>query len=405
MAIFEGNDTADKLNELMDTCNSFSVAVAWITDNHVYRKLKDNRNKIDNLVIGCDFFNTSPTVLSDIFKEDALNSVTRILEPSNNTFHPKLYFFEFDDKWKAVIGSTNMTRSAFQNNIEMTCSIGGEKGSDSYLKIKAFIDREYNRGIELKREFIDDYAYKYHRFKRLNRAAQQPEPDRIRAPAINLKNIMTIDFRTYFEMVSNDSLNSLQMRLNLLSVASQLMQEGFENLNEIKRKCIAGTVTLNQLKKYNDEELIEIEWGLFGNVTAAGNFMHAVIHNYNAIGEALEHIPNHGNIVENNYNDFKESFIQIFNGTNRPNQFAGATRLLSMKRPDYFLSLNKANTRKLRTHLGIVGITFQSYWDKFVVPIMHAPWWKDSHGQLTDENMLSCYNGRVAMLDAILYEA
>jgi hypothetical protein len=63
MAIFEGNDTADKLNELMDTCNRFSVAVAWITDNHVYRKLKDNRKKIDNLVIGCDFFNTSPTVL------------------------------------------------------------------------------------------------------------------------------------------------------------------------------------------------------------------------------------------------------------------------------------------------------------------------------------------------------
>jgi hypothetical protein len=316
-----------------------------------------------------------------------------------------LYYFEFDDKWKAVIGSTNMTRSAFQNNIELTCSIGGEEGSDSYRKIKSFIGREYKRGIDLTKEFIDDYQYKYHRFKRLTRAAQQPEPDRIRVPAINLKKIMTVDFRTYFEMVSNDSFNSLQMRLNLLSKASQLMQEGFGNLDEIKRKCIAGTVTINQLREYNDEELSEIGWGYFGNVTAAGYFTRAVIHNYEAIGEALEYIPNEGIIVERNYNEFSESFIGIFNGTGRPNQFAGATRLLSMKRPDYFLSLNNANTRKLREHLGIVGITFQSYWDKFVVPIMQAPWWKDTNGQLTDENMLSCYNGRVAMLDAILYEA
>ena len=82
---------------------------------------------------------------------------------------------------------------------------------------------------------------------------------------------------------------------------------------------------------------------------------------------------------------------------------ATATRLLAMKRPDYFVCVDSKN-RKGLCHAFLVptSVTLDDYWESFCMRIQQAAWWLVPEPKGTLER--SVWRGRAAFLDALFYE-
>jgi len=59
----------------------------------------------------------------------------------DNAFHPKLYIFKHDNKISVIIGSSNLTRSAMESNIEANLLIEGEPSESAILALTDYFDR------------------------------------------------------------------------------------------------------------------------------------------------------------------------------------------------------------------------------------------------------------------------
>jgi hypothetical protein len=82
---------------------------------------------------------------------------------------------------------------------------------------------------------------------------------------------------------------------------------------------------------------------------------------------------------------------------------AGATRLVCMKRPDYFVSVNSrsaANLAKLLTVLESELSDVSKYWDTVIAPMMMTPWWTEDRP--SDATQAEVWNFRAALLDVLV---
>ena len=121
--------------------------------------------------------------------------------------------------------------------------------------------------------------------------------------------------------------------------------------------------------------------------------------NHKIISDALDCIPLKGDIIRSNYDDFCRNYEKL------PKRcgFGGATRLLSMKRPDYFICLNSKNRNRLKNDFKISSvINLNNYWEEVIERIMDSNWWDSPKpSNLSD---ISIWNARAAFLDAIYYD-
>lgn len=56
-------------------------------------------------------------------------------------FHPKLYFFRFEEKYTAIIGSANLTEGALIKNEELSVVITGDINDGNYLQLSGYFSR------------------------------------------------------------------------------------------------------------------------------------------------------------------------------------------------------------------------------------------------------------------------
>jgi hypothetical protein len=97
-----------------------------------------------------------------------------------------------------------------------------------------------------------------------------------------------------------------------------------------------------------------------------------------------------------------EAFAKAF-PDGRGHGLATATRLLSMKRPDYFVCLDSANLRGIRADFGLkADVDYERYWDAIVARILKARWWKSPCPESRQAS--GVWKGRVAFLDSCYYE-
>jgi hypothetical protein len=157
------------------------------------------------------------------------------------------------------------------------------------------------------------------------------------------------------------------------------------------RKTVAGLPN-----DFNDH------WGWFGSMKGAGCFHQAVIENNPHLSAALDLIPLDGGVTREHYNSYVKEFIKAF-----PDGRHGvgvASRLLALKRPDYFVCLDSKNKAQLCKDFDIkqTGMTYERYWDDVVCRIVDSVWWREP--KPTDRKAIRVWLGRAAMLDAIFYQ-
>ena len=134
----------------------------------------------------------------------------------------------------------------------------------------------------------------------------------------------------------------------------------------------------------------------------AGVFKNRVIENDPHLSAALDCIAPAGEVTEEDFQRFANLFQRAFADASRNGGIPTASRLLAMKRPDYFVCVDSKNVERLANNFGFARTTlgFETYWSKVVEPIMQARWWQTPRPRGREGRI---WDGRAAMLDTLFY--
>ena len=136
--------------------------------------------------------------------------------------------------------------------------------------------------------------------------------------------------------------------------------------------------------------------GYLGNMRGAGYFKQITQTSPEALDEWLDEIPLAGSVNDLAVAQYLDGITQIHGVA-----FATATRLLVVKRPDLFISLNNASRERISEVFGGAPTNTAAYL-RLLHRIWQMPWFQarrpaDIHGQ-------RLWDARVALLDAVMYE-
>ena len=77
---------------------------------------------------------------------------------TNIGFHPKSYIFEFDDFYEVMVGSSNITASAFKTNIEWNVKTTLKKDDEYLINILNEFNNLWKESFEADEDFLEKYS-------------------------------------------------------------------------------------------------------------------------------------------------------------------------------------------------------------------------------------------------------
>jgi HKD family nuclease len=392
--ISDGNNLSKLLVNFTNDHDNMSFAVAWASSTtEVFETILHNRNKIVHGVFGTHFCQTHPDVLNRFI---GFENVRFILEQpqSKGTFHPKVYLFYSGIKnWDLVIGSANMTHAAFGANQELCLYISsGEKCQTLFKQAQKAIETMWTNGLVMDNENAEQYLNRYNEKNDIIIRGTEIHTD--------VTEIMTWDWKEYFERVTADKNQHISKRLTVLEAArKQFNNKSFHDMDIDWRLAIAG-------RKIEDCNGLPFFW--FGYIShRLIAYQNKIKNNNIKISNALDHINTDGDVTHDDYiaylNEFRNAFL--------PGEGCGKTiltRLLSFKRPDYFICLNSKNIESLclKFNIRIKSIrrsNFEKYWPTLISRIVNSTWWKKEESELKTDLERRVWRCRAAMLDTVCY--
>lgn len=390
--ITDHNELSEVFTQLCNRYRHYKWAVAWAGDVHGFdhaNLLKRFEQKINKIVVGLHFYQTAPSFIEQYIS----NKAVRFLYQTDGTFHSKIYlFYDSEKEWSALVGSSNFTNSGFHNNEEANILLTQNDGVGVFSQISTYIDKLWDEGkyfsTEELKAYKDSCKYQKRNLKSLSSLNNHSKP--YMTSSIDVKN-----WGDYVaEVISQDSHNTHE-RVRLLSKARELFKtyKQFDQMPLNVRKCLAGFEST-----MNDYDGESIDWKFFGSMQGAGTYKHAIIEKIK-IGRALDTIPLTGSISKVQFDAYCKAF------DNWSNPLACATRLLAIKRPDWFVCIDSKNRRELSLMMKVPQsrLTLQNYWEEVVMRVQNSIWYNDDsrkeEGIETD-----IWNYRVAMLDCLCYK-
>lgn len=386
----------DKMITLVNECMSMQIAVAWATANHdVYKVLIENKDKINKLVVGTHFFQTDPNFLEAFLENDKV----RVIYETGEIFHPKIYYFRFKNRWECLVGSANFTNGAMSKNKEILVSFSSDDKEihQTENEIWMIIKNWFNEGHIITNEYLLNYKKHYDSKKELlnNLSTSKTENEN---SDFYKNDVFNYTWEEYFNKILNEDYHgsdAIHDRLKVLSSAKELFKrDRFCNLSEEERRKISG---------YEEwKENSEFDWQWFGSMKPEGTFKGLVKSNNENLSLALDQIPLEGSLTKEHYLSFLNYYkLAISDNSNR---LSGATRLLAMKRPDYFFCLDSKNKKKFCEDFGIKDkeLHIDTYWDIVVDKVTSCLWWINQEN-FQNETEKKVWEFRAAFLDALYY--
>lgn len=153
----------NNITELLDNCESFYFNVAFINFSGIqllldsFKKLEEKN--IKGKILTSTYLNfTQIKALEKIKKFKNIELKIYDCEVSNIGFHSKSYIFEFKDDYKILIGSSNITASAFKSNIEWNVKTITKK-DDIFLKdVLNEFETLWKNSIDVDDNFLTSYS-------------------------------------------------------------------------------------------------------------------------------------------------------------------------------------------------------------------------------------------------------
>jgi superfamily II DNA or RNA helicase len=160
------NQTTNFYNHItkeLEECKSFIFNVAFINYSGLQLLLDSfkllEQKGVKGKILTSTYLNFTQIKALEKIKEFK-NIELKIYDSneSNIGFHSKSYIFEFKDDYKVIIGSSNITASAFKSNIEWNVKTLSKK-DDIFLKnVLSEFDELWKSSYEANDEFLKDYA-------------------------------------------------------------------------------------------------------------------------------------------------------------------------------------------------------------------------------------------------------
>lgn len=393
--ISNSKELVETFKSLARQYSHYKWAVAWAGKEQgfdIASVLDKNISKMERMVVGLHFYQTDPDFIEHHMSYDSI----RFIMKTDGIFHSKVYlFYDDENEWSAIVGSSNFTFQGFHKNSEANILIQGAEASPSlYKEISLYIDG-------LWKEAAPFSANDLKRYRELC-SYQKSNLNSLSKPVVkeNFKGIYygKIDVMTWDSFVSGIGKNGkdINQRMDILDKAHELFEchRHFSDIPAVQRKCLAGF--------QSTMPGFEGDWKFFGSMQGAGRFKSA-INKSSEISRAIDLIPMEGDITEKTFEQYCEVFFEKLGD----NPLACATRLLAMKRPDWFICVDSKNRKNLCKQFGISSssLTLESYWDSVVMRVRESEWFNekgDGHKMSDFERRLKKY--QVAMLDSLYYE-
>jgi HKD family nuclease len=383
-----------QIKRLLPTCSRLRWAVAWAShDFPLFHLLQEHRAKIQQATVGIHFYQTHPDFIASFID---LDSVRFVMNPSG-VFHPKLYFFEYENgDWECITGSPNFTYGAFSHNTEVAVLFSNNDAgaAAAHSDITKTLDEFLVLGKRLSEKDLAAYRAIWKRQQRrlspLSGSYSPPEEKpKVKISPLDVP-VFVADWPDYFNSVKEDQEHTTEGRLAVLEEARRLftVHPHFSDMSDEDRRGIAGFGKTEQL-----------DWLWFGSMKGAGFFKQAINENNPQISSALDEIPLTGEVTQDHFDRYLKFFRNAFENSGT----ATATRLLAMKRPDYFVCLDSKNRDKLCEAFEIAkSVDLDAYWEKVVERLTDSNWWNSP--EPPDELEKRIWKCRAAFLDVRFYE-
>lgn len=382
-------------------------AVAWASTGFpAFDGLVKNRSKIDRLTVGLHFYQTHPNFIQDFRDHEGV----RFRMETSGVFHPKIYLFTHSDgTWDCILGSANFTAGGLRKNVE-ACLLIGSGDVDAEIVHEQLI------------QLLDDYWQASDNFTEKMESAYRAMWAR-KAPALNRlagvfgtprgseqgdgglepinSEVLLKSWDNFVGEIRLANEQGLEERLEILRSSREWFTKypSFEDIPVRARKIIAGIIPESEWEPGDPN------WWWFGHMGGAGNFKNLVIEKPASLSAALARIPMSGPITRDQYFEFVKLFQLAFEGKQGGGDSAVATptRLLAMKRPDYFVCLDSKNKDALCAEFEISRtLNFEKYWNSLCERIYDSAWWNAD--MPVDSFEREIWLGRAALLDVLFYD-
>lgn len=389
--------TAKKLESLIKDYDQIYIAAAWGSNSQVADHLIQNKEKFVSVIFGISFCQTDPDLI------DRLVGVKNAFVATSEkvTFHPKLYYFQSGDTAEAIVGSSNFTNGGLDRNHEANLHVKGPSNSKVFADIRAQIEKYRPIQRPVTKELAESYRLQHNAARLLPKPRNPSLPGTSAFAAQLASPLARLDWEAYVKAVKSSPYHNFKARLGLLRECQRMFASvsSFADLSNSEWKAIAGVIGEKQKQ---EAKLAQHDWGWFGSMKGMGDFANRIAEKDEAIANALDAIPRHGEVSEANYDQFRKEFLRAFKNSSRVGGVPTATRLLAMKRPDTFVCISKPNKAGLAEALGFpkTALELDNYWQRVIEPVRMSPWYCSQRPLGADAEL---WDGRVAMLDAIYY--
>lgn len=385
------------IRQLLTWSDSFGFAIAWASDNDLLRAVVDNGKKLRHGVVGTHFYQTQPAALRQLMALDN----AKVVLPNNPLFHPKVWWFMRGKEVRCVVGSHNLTLAAHGGrNTEASALFEPNSPSPFSDDLLNFVKRSWEGAHEIDPDFLASYELQAQAARR-HQAALGRFVDLRKANQSKLgRTLLKLDWRGFVARVLADQHHSAKGRLAILGIARELFatKGSLVRMTRDERRAIAGTYGRRE------PQLGGHDWAWFGTMFGQGDFKNLINEDFQGISAALDHIPLTGDVTEENYIHFVDGFELAFADKKHKGAVATASRLLAMKRPDWFLGVNSANRAKVCEAFGSAPTTLalDNYWRRIVEPLHLSSWWQVDRP--SDARQRRIWDNRAALLDSLYYE-
>lgn len=189
----KGNKVLNEIISELTKCKEFLISVAFITSSGIMPLLETlkylSEKGIKGKILTTDYLNFSePKALKKLLEFSNIE----IKLYSKENFHTKGYIFKYDDHYKLIVGSSNLTQAALTKNKEWNLKISSlEKGSLTENVINEFYQL-WSEADDLTLDWIETYEdiyrkqIEYTRKSTIPRLAQYKlKPNKMQIAAIH----------------------------------------------------------------------------------------------------------------------------------------------------------------------------------------------------------------------------
>ena len=379
--------------QLLTRHKSLSFAVAWASHKFPgYAELLKHEQKIKSGIVGIHFYQTHPSFIEHFLNDKRI----KFAKDCAGVFHPKFYIFETSaSNWSCLIGSANFTGAAFSSNEEACLLIeaSDDPGGATKQELDKAVADYWKSGDYFKPHELKQYRLLWDLFRQKRKGMAGDFGDKGAGKSVLVSPPINMSWSSYLNRVLRDRQHGVDKRIEVLSEAQRLFNTkgSLSQMTAPERQGIAG-FALN----------VDVPWGWFGSMFPAGKFKKLVNANNPNLSHALDAIPLRGEVRREHYAQFIIAFVAAF-PLRKGHGLGTATRLLAMKRPDYFVCFDSQNRAGLCKAFGIkLGHHhYERYWDSVIERIQISQWWTALRPRGARAGAI--WDGRAAFLDSLYY--